>query len=384
MKRNRRIVEFSDKNVIIMKREFIELLSKFRCVLCKKLSQQQPLTTVCCTATVCYSCFKQWCESGHCYCCSCSVAFKRGQTLCVHNESLGLLLQALYDETASVKMRQLLQQNEQQLRNTESYIQQQREQAQKVFGRKRRYNIIYMDPPWQYTTAAMRGGTAPHYSTLSITDLRRYPILGLAHEDCVLLMWVVWPMLEQALELMRGWGFRYSTNYVSWVKLTKDGNLHTGTGNYTRANTEILIMGIRGQIPKYFQKTSFVNVLLSARRRHSEKPSEIKRMIEIMLGELPRIDLFSRDIFRLGWECWGNEAASTESIDSTTYKLHQQLLKKQDENAALAHETVRGPPGALYRKRRRQKEEAVANTVKKSRVFSQKLTLLHTPACLKN
>ncbi|MCX6746744.1 MAG: MT-A70 family methyltransferase, partial [Candidatus Pacearchaeota archaeon] len=41
-------------------------------------------------------------------------------------------------------------------------------------------------------------------------------------------------------------------------------------------------------------------------REHSRKPDEIRDKIVELMGDLPRIELFSRQTVR-GWECWGNE-----------------------------------------------------------------------------
>lgn len=288
----------------------------------------------------------------------------------LQNKPLELLINVFGSVLESRQLRKLLKQNEKRLQADKQYIDEQRKRAVSLFRTERRYNIIYMDPPWQYTTSSMRGGTAAHYETLSIDAMMKLPIAGLASEDCALLMWVVWPMLEHALELLHNWGFRYSTNYLSWIKLTKNGNLHTGTGNYTRANTEILILGIRGQIAKYIQKTSFVNVLFAPRQRHSQKPAEVKRMVELMWGKLPRIEIFSRQ-FTLGWDCWGNQAPSPPK---DLEHLHDLLRKEQDRLSKLAYNTVRGPPGELSRK--------LCSTPSKSKVYSQKLEGISTPDCL--
>jgi N6-adenosine-specific RNA methylase IME4 len=47
--------------------------------------------------------------------------------------------------------------------------------------------------------------------------------------------------------------------------------------------------------------------------RHSEKPNEIRERIVSLMGDLPRIELFSREKV-LGWDAWGNEIQSDIEI----------------------------------------------------------------------
>ena len=56
--------------------------------------------------------------------------------------------------------------------------------------------------------------------------------------DSVLFLWVTDPMLERGLDLINDMGFTYKTVAFTWVKKTKHGKDHMGTGYYTRANPE--------------------------------------------------------------------------------------------------------------------------------------------------
>lgn len=44
--------------------------------------------------------------------------------------------------------------------------------------------------------------------------------------------------------------------------------------------------------------------------RHSAKPPEVRRRIEELLGDVPRVELFARERVA-GWDAWGNEVADT-------------------------------------------------------------------------
>ena len=63
-----------------------------------------------------------------------------------------------------------------------------------------------------------------------------------AAKDCVLFLWATVPMLDQAIDIMRAWGFAYGSLIV-WVKD------RTGTGYWTLNCAELLLIGTRGNIP---------------------------------------------------------------------------------------------------------------------------------------
>ncbi len=75
-------------------------------------------------------------------------------------------------------------------------------------------------------------------------------------------------------------------------------------GNWTRANAEICVLGLKGQLRRKSNKVS--QIVLSNLREHSRKPDEIRDKIVELMGDLPRIELFARQSMP-GWDCWGNE-----------------------------------------------------------------------------
>jgi site-specific DNA-methyltransferase (adenine-specific) len=164
----------------------------------------------------------------------------------------------------------------------------------------KKYNIIYADPPWKYGTDVKR-----HYPTIPIREIWRFPINKFADDNCALFLWVTFPILPEALETIKQWGFRYVTVAFTWIKTNKlDGKPCFGLGNWTRANAEICVLGFKGKLKRKSNKVA--QVVLSQRREHSRKPDEIRDQIVELLGDLPRIELFSRQTFP-GWDCWGNE-----------------------------------------------------------------------------
>ncbi len=164
----------------------------------------------------------------------------------------------------------------------------------------KKYSIIYADPPWKYGT-----NVSKHYGTVPIEDIYKFPINKIANDNCALFLWVTYPILDKAIKTVREWGFRYVTVAFTWIKTNKiNGKPFFGLGNWTRANAEICLLGIKGKMKR--NSNNVAQVVLSPLREHSRKPDEIRRKITQLMGDLPRIELFSREIFP-GWDCWGNE-----------------------------------------------------------------------------
>lgn len=174
----------------------------------------------------------------------------------------------------------------------------------------KKYNVIYVDPPWGYQNKATRAAADKHYGTMTIEELKQMPITRgggcLAADDCALFMWATFPMLREALDLIEAWGFKYKTIAFNWIKQNKSGaGLFWGLGNWTRSNSEICLLAIRGK-PKRIS-AAVHSVVMTPLQKHSQKPDEVRDRIVELMGDLPRIELFARSAAE-GWDCWGNEA----------------------------------------------------------------------------
>ena len=65
-------------------------------------------------------------------------------------------------------------------------------------------------------------------------------------------------------------------------------------------------MGTRGRMVQYKQRNNVPQLVEAVRTRHSEKPEEVRRSIEALFGDVPRIELCARRRSP-GWDYWGNE-----------------------------------------------------------------------------
>ena len=170
---------------------------------------------------------------------------------------------------------------------------------------KRKYNIIYADPPWKYWDGGDKNQSL-HYTTMTIDDICALPVKNIADDDCVLFLWVTYPILQDAFRVIESWGFKYSTAAFVWVKKNKHQDTpFFGNGAWTRANSELCLLATKGNVMRLDAGVS--QVVESPIEEHSKKPDCVRDLITRLVGELPRVELFCRNPAD-GWDVWGNEA----------------------------------------------------------------------------
>lgn len=111
-----------------------------------------------------------------------------------------------------------------------------------------KYSVIYADPPWSYRNKKTRAAADRHYSTMTIEEIKALPVADIADENCVLFLWATFPMLPEALETIRAWGFQYKTAAFVWAKRNRRSpGWFWGLGNWTRSNPEVCLLAVRGR-----------------------------------------------------------------------------------------------------------------------------------------
>ena len=185
----------------------------------------------------------------------------------------------------------------------------------------KKYNVIYCDPPWAYRVWSQKGNgrsAESHYSTMSLEDIKALPVGGLAEKNCALFMWITFPLLNEAFNVLDAWGFTYKSVAFVWVKQNKKTpSLFWGMGYWTRANAELCIVATKGS-PKR-QSRRVHQVILSPIEEHSKKPDEARNRIVELMGDVPRIELFARQKTP-GWDVWGNEAPDSVALPEMEVK----------------------------------------------------------------
>jgi N6-adenosine-specific RNA methylase IME4 len=161
----------------------------------------------------------------------------------------------------------------------------------------RRYATIVIDPPWQYKNNGSRNAARRKYPTMSLDDICALPVQAFAEDNAHLYLWATVPLLDEAFDVLRAWGFTYKTA-ITWVKP------QMGMGNWWRVSTEHVLFGVRGSLPARSRGT--MNWFQANRGRHSAKPEAFYDLVE-EVSPGPYIDVFARRR-RFNWDVWGDEA----------------------------------------------------------------------------
>jgi N6-adenosine-specific RNA methylase IME4 len=177
----------------------------------------------------------------------------------------------------------------------------------------KKYNIIYADPPWSFSSKELQkyGGVRftsmdKHYPTQSKDWIKNLSVKDISEDDSALFMWTTDAHIKEAIETIESWGFKYVTVAFVWEKLTSTGKTVANLGAWTMKNYELCLFGTKGGMLKHKQVNNICQKVAAERTKHSKKPDEVRKRIEDLFGDLPRIELFARQKTD-GWDVWGNE-----------------------------------------------------------------------------
>jgi N6-adenosine-specific RNA methylase IME4 len=186
------------------------------------------------------------------------------------------------------------------------------------------FDVILCDPPWFYNSRAggekrvggktrFGGGAEAHYALMSDRALMEMSesVKAVCAENCALFLWSTCPRLDFAVQLLKAWGFRYTTIAFSWIKRTKAGGDFRGPGFYTASNLEPVLLGVKGRMRP--ARRLVPSVVEASRGRHSVKPEEVQRRIEAMYPNSRCLEMFARET-RAGWVAWGKEAPALSPL----------------------------------------------------------------------
>ena len=72
---------------------------------------------------------------------------------------------------------------------------------------------------------------------MGIDALCALPVETLAAKDCLLFLWATFPMLPEALRLIKAWGYTFKTLAFVWLKRNKKSPTWLyGLGHWKRGN----------------------------------------------------------------------------------------------------------------------------------------------------
>lgn len=171
------------------------------------------------------------------------------------------------------------------------------------------YSVILADCPWEFDLRSEKGeqkSPQAHYRTIPDVELAQLPVGMLAAPDCLLFLWATWPKIDRALWVLKAWGFLYKTG-GAWTKRFPSGKLGFGTGYILRSSCEPFLVGTIGR-PQIGAKNirNIIDSPTSIRREHSRKPDDQYQLLDQLVPNGARCELFARSR-RPGWEAWGNQ-----------------------------------------------------------------------------
>lgn len=173
----------------------------------------------------------------------------------------------------------------------------------------RKYQVIYADPPWQFSNANVksrgeRTTVSDKYDTLPWQKIAALDVPSA--DDSVLMMWTTDAHLEYALRVIEAWGFEYKTMGFVWVKREKSGKPAKVLGPWGMKSHELCLLATKGRGHSLLKARNVCQLLEAERTGHSRKPDEARRRIEEMFPGSRKLELFGRERFP-GWDVFGNE-----------------------------------------------------------------------------
>lgn len=191
-----------------------------------------------------------------------------------------------------------------------------------------KFDVVYADPPWPMWGDPLKNAAAgKHYRLMTMQELSALPVREIMSNHAVLFLWVTCPRMDLGIDLIRAWGLHFRGIPYIWVKTRKDGKIINGQGippTFTKPTAELVLAATTNKVGRPFPILSMnqAQIVLASRRKHSEKPLEIRKAIEELCGDRPRIELFARERFP-GWEVIG-DAIDGRSIGDAIDGLERQ------------------------------------------------------------
>jgi len=164
-----------------------------------------------------------------------------------------------------------------------------------------KYSLLYVDPPWSYNKYSNtkidlgnKDRRITPYRPMSLEELKELPIDNISEKDSILLLWTTGPHNDSALELIKEWGFNFTTWQYTWVKRNKNNySYHRGYGHYTQSNLEICLLAKKGKGLKVLRH-DIPQAYDGPPGDHSEKPHIFRQRAEQMFGDVTRLEGFAR------------------------------------------------------------------------------------------
>lgn len=193
----------------------------------------------------------------------------------------------------------------------------------------KKYQVILADAPWKTTAGRKLKGYKMEngkqlfipvsnksrkleYPTMTVEEIKNLNVKNITADNAHLYFWVTNSHLPYAFDIVKEWGFTYSTMIV-WAKNMMGG----GLGGAFKINTEFLIFARKGSLKTaQTNKGTWFNIKRAYENgapKHSKKPDFFYEMIE-KTSHGNKLEMFARRK-RDGWDNWGNELVNDIEIN---------------------------------------------------------------------
>ena len=160
---------------------------------------------------------------------------------------------------------------------------------------------------------------------MSLEEIKALPIGELAAKDCVLFMWITFPCMQEAFQVLEAWGFEYKTVAFVWDKMVHN------PGRYTLSQTEFVLAFKKGKFPQPRGARNVRQMVTIHRGAHSVKPVDVIEGITKMFPEQDKIELFARNNY-VGWDNWGLEIPNVKIEIKTAGEMDREMRGKKNSN----------------------------------------------------
>ena len=160
-----------------------------------------------------------------------------------------------------------------------------------------KFDLIYIDPPWESVSGNVRGASESHYNTMGTDEISEMKLP--MHDNCVVFLWTINSLMIETVELLKSWGLQYRSKII-WDKEIQ------GTGYWVRTQHEELWICTKGKVPVPDPGIVARSVYKEKRTSHSKKPEYFYGLIESYYPVRKKLEMFARNK-RDGWNSWGNE-----------------------------------------------------------------------------
>lgn len=180
------------------------------------------------------------------------------------------------------------------------------------------FDVVALDPPWRIK-GGQKNSDSPfmfsnnkfqlEYDTLSNQEIMDIPIGKLSKKGFCFL-WVLSGNMQAGYECLNKWGYE-CIDHLIWIKTSKGGTrAMISHGFYFLHSTETCLVGYKCSPNDCINvKTRVSNdLIISNVRKKSQKPDQLYEIIDIMMPNSRKIEVFARNNnLRTGWLSLGNQ-----------------------------------------------------------------------------